>query len=95
MELTEAQIKKEKEKARKLRKTQWRQNKLNIRICHYCSENFTRGQLTMDHIVPLARGGKSTKGNVVVACKNCNNQKKYHTPAETIVRDKLEKEVRF
>jgi hypothetical protein len=34
------------------------------------------GELTMDHVVPLARGGKSTKGNVVPACKPCNNKKK-------------------
>jgi 5-methylcytosine-specific restriction endonuclease McrA len=31
----------------------------------------------MDHIVPLIRGGKTTRGNVVPACKECNNKKKY------------------
>ena len=31
----------------------------------------------MDHIVPLVRGGKSTKGNVVPACKECNTKKKH------------------
>jgi 5-methylcytosine-specific restriction protein A len=36
----------------------------------------------MDHIVPIARGGKSTKGNVVPCCKKCNNEKKYLTPVE-------------
>lgn len=36
----------------------------------------------MDHIVPLSRGGKSTKGNVVPACKGCNNKKKYMVPIE-------------
>ncbi len=36
----------------------------------------------MDHIVPMARGGKSTKGNVVPACKVCNNKKKYMLPIE-------------
>ena len=30
------------------------------------------GELTMDHIVPLARKGKSTKGNVVPSCRLCN-----------------------
>ena len=29
----------------------------------------------MDHLVPLIRGGKSTKGNLVPACKACNTQK--------------------
>jgi 5-methylcytosine-specific restriction protein A len=36
----------------------------------------------MDHIVPLIRGGKSTKGNLVPACKDCNNKKKYLLPIE-------------
>ncbi len=31
----------------------------------------------MDHLVPLARGGRSTKGNLVPACKECNTKKKY------------------
>ncbi len=36
----------------------------------------------MDHIVPLIRGGKSTKGNIVPACKDCNNRKKHMLPIE-------------
>jgi len=36
----------------------------------------------MDHIVPMSRGGKSTRGNVVPACKACNNKKKYMLPIE-------------
>ena len=38
----------------------------------------------MDHLVPVSRGGKSVKGNVVVACKDCNNKKSYKTPVEMI-----------
>lgn len=38
----------------------------------------------MDHIVPLARGGKSTKGNVVPACKDCNTKKKRFLPLEWV-----------
>jgi 5-methylcytosine-specific restriction endonuclease McrA len=36
----------------------------------------------MDHVVPLARGGKSVKGNVVPCCKECNSEKKYLLPLE-------------
>jgi 5-methylcytosine-specific restriction endonuclease McrA len=36
----------------------------------------------MDHVVPLVRGGKSKKGNLVAACKECNNKKKYLLPLE-------------
>jgi 5-methylcytosine-specific restriction endonuclease McrA len=32
--------------------------------------------------VPIARGGKSTKGNTVTACKECNNAKKQLLPIE-------------
>jgi hypothetical protein len=35
--------------------------------------------------VPVARGGTSTKGNVVPACAACNQTKKYLTPAEQIL----------
>ncbi len=44
----------------------------------------------MDHVVPVARGGRSTKGNVVPCCKSCNRKKKCLTPAEQILMD-LEK----
>lgn len=36
----------------------------------------------MDHLVPVARGGKSVQGNLVPACKECNTKKKYRLPAE-------------
>ena len=41
----------------------------------------------MDHIVPVVRGGKSTRGNVVPCCKECNSDKKYLTPAELIMKE--------
>ena len=46
----------------------------------------------MDHILPVARGGKSTRGNVVPCCKECNNNKKYLTPAEMILKELEEQE---
>ena len=49
----------------------------------------------MDHIVPIGRGGKSTRGNLVPACKSCNSNKKYYTPAEVILKEKLDKDVYF
>ena len=72
----------EKLKARELRRSQWWMNKLAQGRCVYCEGTFPRDDLTMDHIVPLARGGRSTKGNVVPCCKACNATKRYWTPAE-------------
>lgn len=77
-----AAINREKEKGRALRRTQWWQRKLAKGICHYCGKTVSPGQLTMDHIVPLVRGGKSSRGNVVPACKQCNSRKKYLLPTE-------------
>ena len=80
-------IKKEKEKAKHLRKTNWWQAELAKGICHYCKKKFKPEELTMDHVLPISRGGKSVKGNIVPCCKECNNEKKYLTPAEIILRE--------
>ncbi len=72
----EAAIRREKNKARELRKTQWWRRKLDQGICHYCGCRCARGELTMDHVVPLARGGRSSKANLVACCKACNSAKK-------------------
>ena len=37
--------------------------------CAYCGES---GPLTMDHVVPISRGGRHSIGNVVPACGPCN-----------------------
>ncbi|HWP58938.1 MAG TPA: HNH endonuclease [Candidatus Acidoferrales bacterium] len=76
-DLTEQDIRRERERARALRKTQWWKRRRASGICHYCGRKFPPRELTMDHIVPLVRGGKSTKGNVVPACKACNHKKKH------------------
>jgi 5-methylcytosine-specific restriction endonuclease McrA len=36
----------------------------------------------MDHLIPLIRGGKAVKSNIVSACKACNSKKKYLLPIE-------------
>ena len=79
------QIAKEKLKAKELRKSQWWKNKIAQGFCYYCHEKFIAEELTMDHIVPLSRGGRSTKNNIVPCCKSCNNKKKNLTPADIIL----------
>ncbi len=76
------QLRKEKEKARELRKSQWWKRQAAKGICYYCGKRVPPSELTMDHIVPLIRGGKSTRGNTVAACRECNSRKKYLLPME-------------
>ena len=80
--VSEEDIRKEKEKARRLRQSAWWMRKIQPGICYYCHSQVGRTRLTMDHVVPLSRGGRSTKGNIVPACKECNNRKKYLLPVE-------------
>ena len=75
-------IKEQKDEARKLRKSRWWQNKIAKCACYYCHKELKKSEVTMDHLVPIARGGKSTKGNVVACCKDCNTKKKYLTVLE-------------
>ena len=78
-------LSKEREKARKLKKSSWWLAKKNQGSCHYCQRKFAPAKLTMDHIVPLARGGASTRGNIVPSCLECNRDKKLHTPVDRII----------
>ncbi len=50
--------------------------------CQYCGRRFPSEQLTMDHVLPRSRGGKTTWSNVVTACKRCNQYKSNRTPEE-------------
>jgi len=76
---------KERERARKLRGSAWWQRRLQRGLCAYCGKAFPPSDLTMDHVVPVARGGHSTKGNLVPSCKPCNSQKRLLTPAEALL----------
>ena len=78
----EQHIKREKSKARELRASQWWKRKRSSGVCYYCGKTFKPAELTMDHLVPVVRGGKSVQGNLVPACKACNTQKKYLLPSE-------------
>jgi 5-methylcytosine-specific restriction endonuclease McrA len=92
LEIDEATRKKERQKAQELKRSQWWKNILGKGLCHYCGKKFKAAELTMDHIVPVARGGKSVKGNVVPACKACNASKKLTTPVEEALKKLKEEE---
>ena len=51
--------------------------------CQYCGFVGAAAELTVDHIVPMSRGGSGDRwDNLVVACKRCNWRKANHRPAE-------------
>lgn len=51
--------------------------------CQYCGQGFPTDELTFDHIVPRARGGRTTWENVVTACARCNLTKGCRLPVES------------
>jgi len=75
-------VAREKRRARELRRTSWWRRKVSAGVCYYCGRNVGPSELTMDHVIPLGRGGTSDKVNIVAACKQCNNKKKYLLPLE-------------
>jgi 5-methylcytosine-specific restriction endonuclease McrA len=50
--------------------------------CQYCGFKFKTTDLSIDHILPQSRGGKSGWLNCVTACKWCNNKKGNKLPEE-------------
>ncbi|HEX7675237.1 MAG TPA: HNH endonuclease [Bdellovibrio sp.] len=82
-----AHQKKEKAKAKELRQSQWWKQEVGKGLCYHCGERFKPAELTMDHLIPIARGGKSTKNNCVPSCKECNSKKGYKTRAEIAMEE--------
>lgn len=58
-----------------------RQNvfKRDAQECQYCG---SKRDLTLDHVLPKSKGGRSTWQNLVTACKRCNSLKGDKTPEE-------------
>jgi 5-methylcytosine-specific restriction endonuclease McrA len=82
IEVSEQQLHQERVKARELRKSAWWKQRISLGKCYYCGASFAPKQLTLDHVVPLVRGGRTTKGNCVPACKECNSKKQDLLPSE-------------
>ena len=70
-------IKQERDEAKKLKKTRWWREKIQEGKCYYCKKAFPPKELTMDHLTPLARGGRTGKNNVVASCRPCNSKKSF------------------
>lgn len=45
------------------------------KTCYYCHRNLNRFTRTIDHLIPISRGGPNRIYNRVYCCKECNNEK--------------------
>lgn len=43
--------------------------------CIYCDDKLTPDNATADHIIPISEGGNNCQVNLVVCCKDCNNER--------------------
>lgn len=62
------------------RKTAIRYSKHNVflrdgYVCQYCGDDVSRKTATLDHVLPVSHGGKTTFENTVCACATCNANK--------------------
>jgi 5-methylcytosine-specific restriction protein A len=81
-EVDDADLRREKARARELRQSAWWKRRIAAGICHYCRRAVGTRALTLDHVVPLTRGGRSVRGNMVASCKDCNSKKQSLLPWE-------------
>src|ERR1700675_556402 len=54
--------------------------------CQFCGAAFPASELTLDHVMPRSRGGRSSWENLVACCYDCNNRKGDRTPEEAGLR---------
>jgi hypothetical protein len=59
-------------------KRMWR-NEIKEKWNHECAYCGSNDELTLDHIIPLAKGGVDYTHNVLCSCRKCNSDKG-HTP---------------
>ena len=75
-------LRRERARARALRQSGWWKRRIADGRCHYCAREVGARALTLDHVVPLIRGGRSVRANVAPACKDCNAKKQSLLPWE-------------
>jgi len=54
--------------------------------CQYCYKRHSPKDLSLDHIHPRSKGGRTTWRNIVTACKRCNQTKEDRTPRQAGMR---------
>ncbi|CAM3738129.1 HNH endonuclease [Hathewaya histolytica] len=64
-------------------------------ICFYCKRELTDTEITVDHVVPICRGGKTEENNLVISCHSCNSKKGDMTLEEFLLYLKVVKQIRI
>lgn len=60
--------------------------------CFYCGKPLTKDNMSFDHIMPLSRGGKHSKHNLIACCTSCNMHKNNLTVREfALLKDNSKK----
>ena len=54
--------------------------------CQYCGRKYPTNELSLDHVVPLSRGGLTCWANIVCACTRCNARKGGRLPREASMK---------
>ena len=76
------QMRKERLKSQELKASQWWKQQIGPGLCFHCHQKFSKNELTMEHLIPISRGGKSNKKNVVPSCRACNTTKGHKLAVE-------------
>lgn len=58
------------------------QNLYSAENCYYCKKNLTEGEKTVDHKLPVSKGGTNEMNNLVICCQTCNSKKSNQTAEE-------------
>ncbi len=54
----------------------------SVARCRYCRRTVPKVDRTVDHIIPLCKGGTNAKTNLAMACRSCNDAKKNMTEVQ-------------
>lgn len=70
---------------KQMRLSLWRKSS----FCHWCKKDLSFRESTIDHVIPLARGGTNHPKNFVIACEACNSKRGCNMPEVTTERMEL------
>jgi 5-methylcytosine-specific restriction endonuclease McrA len=60
--------------------------------CVYCGNQFAAEELSLDHVEPVVRGGDQSPGNLVTACRRCNNRKGHARVSDFLRNEEVARE---